>query len=131
MKQDMTNNKRWLEKHPFSAKDVDALRSFLIPAILWLAIIGLVATSVFYVSDNVRKAEIDRIAAAAWVCAIALGLIIIWGQAIRLLLADKSTSLREKIKTNRVELIFLSLMLGMAFLLCMLSMSQHQFAHSS
>ena len=108
----------------------EVLSPFLVKVILWVVIIGMVTISVIYVADNVKSAKTDHVAVTAWICAIALSLIVTWWDVIRLLFTGQFTSLREKIRTNRVEFIALSLVLGMAFLLRTISLSTHPYPWS-
>lgn len=101
----------------------EVLRLFRFKVILWVVIICMTTLSVVYVADNTKSAETDRIAVTAWVCAIVLSLIITWWDG-------KFASLREKIRTNETELITLSLILGMAFLLRTIGLSAHPYPWS-
>ena len=126
----MTNNKRLLEKSPFSPKAPGALRPFLFPTILWAAIIGLVTICVIHVISNVKSPETDRIADLAWLCAVVTSLVITWWRANGTQPASEHISLRENIKANRGEFRILSLVLGMAFLLRTISLTTHPYPWS-
>ena len=102
----------------------------MIPRILWVIVIGLVTISVIYVADNVKSAETDRFAVMSWAAAIVLSMIITWWREIRLLFTGKFASLKEKIRTNRVEFLVLCLVLGMAFLLRTIGLSAHPYPWS-
>src|SRR4026209_1126152 len=67
---------RALEKSPFTPEEIDTLKPVLLPASLWLVVIGLVTISVIYVVDIVETVETDRFAAAAWVAAVILSWIL-------------------------------------------------------
>ncbi len=121
---------RLLEKSPFTSYELEALRPVLFPAILWMIIIGLVTISVIYVADNVKTAETDRFATAAWAGAVILSLILTWRRINVPALTDDQISLRERIKANRVEFIILSLVLGTAFLVRTINLSTHPYPWS-
>lgn len=121
---------RRTEKNPFTAEELETVKPILVPRIVWFIIISLVTFSVIDVAGSVNRAETDRIAAAAWVCAPALSLMIPWWNGIRRSLTDTLPSLRENIRTNRTELISLFLALGMAFLLRTIDWIRHPYAWS-
>lgn len=121
---------RLLEKNPFTSEELETLRPTLVPRVFWVIVIGSVLLSVIYVADNVKNVETDRIAVAAWVSAMMLGLILTWWQTIRLLLTDRFSSLRVKIRTNRAEVVALSVVLGVALLLRTISLSAHPYPWS-
>ena len=58
---------RLLEKAPLTTEELETLRPWMTPAILWALVIGLLTVSVFYVADHFESVQTDRIAAAAWV----------------------------------------------------------------
>ena len=99
---------RLLEKSPFTPDELEILKPALFPAILWMVIVSLVMISVIYVADNVETAETDRFATAAWPIAVILSLILVWRRVNGPSSITEQTSLREKFRTNRVELIILS-----------------------
>lgn len=74
---------RLIEKNPFTAEERETLKPILVPRIVWFISISLVTFSVIYVAGSLKRAETDRIAAAAWVCAIVLSLMITWWNGIR------------------------------------------------
>src|SRR5688572_14076940 len=67
---------RLLEKTPFTPEEVERLRPFVLPGILWIITISLVMLSVLYIADNLESTETDRIAAVAWSTSIILGLLV-------------------------------------------------------
>ncbi|HKY52666.1 MAG TPA: glycosyltransferase family 39 protein, partial [Anaerolineales bacterium] len=121
---------RLVEKSPFSSEEFETLNPILIARILWIIIISMVAISVIYVADNTKSAETDRFAVTAWVFAILLSLITTWWQPIKSILTNGLSSLREKIRTNQTELIVLSFVLAVAFLLRTISLSAHPYPWS-
>src|SRR5687767_1447722 len=86
---------RALEKSPTTPEEIDTLKPVLLPAILWVVVIGLVAISVIYVVDTVETVETDRFAAAAWVAAIIFSLILVWRRGNRSMVNTEQTSIRE------------------------------------
>lgn len=120
---------RLLEKNPFTPEELEVLRPILLPAILWIVIVGFVTISVVYVAGNVKNAETDRIVAAVWACGVVLSLITTW-QVTGLSSTGERVSLKEKIKSNRVELTLLSLVIGMAFILRTINLSTHPYPWS-
>src|SRR5512134_3798043 len=54
---------RLLEKTPFTAEEIDTLRPWIVPIILWTTVVSLSLLSVFYVADHFKSAQTDRIAA--------------------------------------------------------------------
>lgn len=123
-------NMQSLEKGPLESDEFDALQPILVPRVIWLIVTGLVIISVIYVADNVKSIETDRIAVVAWMSAMILGLILMWWRTIRVLLTDKFSLLKDKIRANRAEFIALSLVLGVAFLLRTISLSAHPYPWS-
>ena len=121
---------RLLEKSPFTPEEVDSVKPVLIPAIIWMVIVSLVTISVIYVADNVETAETDRFATAAWPAAVILSLIFTWRRVNRPSSITEQTSLREKFRTNRVELIILSIVLGIALLVRTIDLSAHPYPWS-
>ena len=105
-------------------------KSVLVAVILWAVVVSLITISVIYGADNVKSVKTDRIAVAAWVCAMVLGLTMTWWQVIRLLLTDRFTSLIEKFRANRVELIILLIVLLVAFLLRTVNLTTHPYPWS-
>ena len=92
---------RLLEKNPFALEELEAIKPILVPAILWVVIIGLVAISVIYVADNVQTADTDRFATAAWAAAVILSLIVVWRRGNGQTFIPQPTSLRERFRENR------------------------------
>ena len=121
---------RLLEKNPFTPEEIESLRPVLAPAFHWMAIVGLITISVIYVADTVLTPETDRVAAGAWVCGVMLSLIVVWWRSIRSLFVNGRALLIEKIRTNRTELFFLSLVIGMAFLVRTINLSTHPYPWS-
>ena len=119
-----------LEKNPFTSGELETLSPTLAPRVLWAIVIGSVLLSVIYVADNVKNVETDRIAVVAWVSAMLFGLILMWQATIRLFLAGKFSLLRVKIRANRAEVIALSVVVGVAFLLRTISLSAHPYPWS-
>ena len=119
-----------LENTTLPTEEIEDPRPLVIPTILWIVIPSLLAISVFYVVDNFKSAGTDRVAVAAWLCAILLSLIVTWRPANRVLSTGTFTALREKIDANRVELILLSFVLGMAFLMRTVNLSTHPYPWS-
>ena len=74
---------RLIEKSLFTAEELETLKPILVPRIVWFISISLVTFSVIYVAGSLRRAQADRIAAAAWVCAIVLSLMSTWWNGIR------------------------------------------------
>jgi 4-amino-4-deoxy-L-arabinose transferase-like glycosyltransferase len=119
-----------LEQNPFTAEELETIKPILLPSILWVIIIGLITISVIYVADNVKSVETDRFAVFFWVIAIGLSLILTWWTTIQQLLTHGFVFFRDKIKVNRVEVIALSFVLGIAFLLRAISLSAHPYPWS-
>ncbi len=89
--------------------------------------ISLLANSVLYVVDHFQSVETDRIAAVAWVLSVLLGLFTIWGKS---LWSFNRTTLSEKIRTNRTELVLLVIVLGLAFAVRTIDLSTHPYPWS-
>ena len=121
---------RALEKSPFTSEEIDILKPVLFPAILWMVVIGLVAISVIYVVDTVETVETDRFAAATWVAAVILSLVLVWRRGNQSMVNIEQTSMRERLKANRNEVIILSIVLFMAFLLRTLFLTTHPYPWS-
>jgi len=118
---------RLLENTPFTAEEIETLRPLIVPAILWTLIIALLTVSVFYVADNFKSAQTDRIAAITWIGAVILGWFAIWGRPSAL---NYGQTLLEKIKANRTELIVLLTVLILAFVLRTIDLSSHPYPWS-
>src|SRR5688572_17601504 len=121
---------RLLEKSPFTPEELASVKPVLIPAIIWMVIVSLITISVIYVADNVKTAETDRFATAAWPAAVILSLIFTWRRVNKQASIAEQTSLRERFRTNRVELIILSIVLGVAFLVRTIGLSAHPYPWS-
>ena len=121
---------RALEKSPFTPEEIDTLKPVLLPAILWLVVIGLVTISVIYVVDIVETVETDRFAAAAWVAAVILSLILVWQHVNGPASIVQQISLRERFKANRGKVIILSIVLFIAFLLRTINLTTHPYPWS-
>ena len=118
---------RLLESSPFTIDELDTLRPWVVPALLWTLVISFIGVSVLYVTDDFHSLETDRIAAAAWVLSVLLGLFIVWGKSLR---AMDSTALREKIRANRNEVILLVIVLTLGFAVRTLDLSTHPYPWS-
>ncbi|MGZ9163563.1 MAG: ArnT family glycosyltransferase [Anaerolineales bacterium] len=118
---------RLLEKTPFTPDELERLRPFILPGLLWTIIIGLLMLSVFYVADNFKSTETDQIAAVAWTTSFILGLLVTW---IAQLQPSHSGTLIDKIKTNRTEILVLSIILVIAFALRTIGLSEHPYPWS-
>ena len=118
---------RMLENTPFTTEEIEALRPIIAPAILWTIVLSLLTVSVFYVADNFKSGETDRIAAVAWVSSVVLGMITIWGRRSQ---SIEARTLLEKIRANRTELIILLIVLILAFVLRMINISTHPYPWS-
>jgi 4-amino-4-deoxy-L-arabinose transferase-like glycosyltransferase len=118
---------RLLEKAPFTPEELEALRPFILPAILWTIIISLLMLSVLYVADNFKSTETDRIAGVAWTSSLVLGLLVTW-----LLQAQPNNSgtVIDKIKANRKEILVLFIILVVAFALRTIDLSVHPYPWS-
>jgi 4-amino-4-deoxy-L-arabinose transferase-like glycosyltransferase len=118
---------RLLEKAPFTAEELEALRPFIVPGLSWTIIIGLSTLSVFYVADNFKSTETDRIAGVAWTSSLVLSLLVTW-----LLRAQPNNSgtLIDKIKANRKEILVLFIILVAAFALRTIDLSVHPYPWS-
>jgi 4-amino-4-deoxy-L-arabinose transferase and related glycosyltransferases of PMT family len=118
---------RLLENTPFTAEEFEFLRPYLTPAILWAIVISVLTLSIFYVSDNLKSPETDRIAAGAWVSSVILGIFTIgWKRSRR---NDRQTLL-ERIRANRTELIILLIVLILALALRTIDLSTHPYPWS-
>ena len=118
---------RLLEKAPFTPDEIETLRPRIIPTILWATVISLSAISVFYVADNFKSAQTDRIAAAAWFVSVILGILTIWRGSLWTI--RRSTFL-EKIRANRIELIVLLIVLIFALALRTMNLISHPYPWS-
>ena len=90
---------RLLENSPFTAEELEILRPYIPGVLLWLAVAGLSLLSVYYVADNFKSPETDRMADIAFVSSVILGLLAVWWKGIR---SGRWHPL-EKIKAHPVE----------------------------
>ncbi|HET9906149.1 MAG TPA: glycosyltransferase family 39 protein, partial [Anaerolineales bacterium] len=118
---------RLLEKAPFTTEELETLRPWAIPAILWITVISLLMISVFYVADNFKTAQTDRIAAIAWIVSLILGIFAIWGKPSR---AGNHPTLAEKLKANRTEVFFLVVVILLAFAMRTIDLVSHPYPWS-
>jgi len=118
---------RLLENAPFTTEEIDTLRPLIVPAVLWTLVIALLTVSVFYVADNFKSAQTDRIASVAWLGAVILGWMMIWGKRSGL---NTFGTFLEKIRSNRLELIVLLVVLTLAFALRTIDLSSHPYPWS-
>ena len=117
---------RQLENSPFTSEELDTLRPMIPTFLVWLAVIGLSFISVFYVADNEKSAETDRIASLAFAASVLLGLIAVWWKSLR----SGHWNLIEKLKANRLEAGLVLGMLLLAFLLRTVDISSHPYPWS-
>lgn len=118
---------RLLERTPLTMEEFEILRPFLVPAALWMCVLVLLTIATFYVADNIKSAETDRIAAVAWVCSVLLGLLIMGWK--RFTIIDKQ-SLLEKARANRNELILFGLVMVLAIAVRTIDLSTHPYPWS-
>src|ERR1700752_946403 len=111
---------RLLERSPFTVDEIETLRPWAAPVLLWSVVTSLLAISVLNVTDHFNSVETDRIAAATWGLSVLLGLFIIWGKG---LWSINRTPLSEKIRANRNELILLGIVLAFAFVVRTIDLS--------
>ena len=96
-----TLSMRQLEKNPFTPNELEGLKPFAVPVIVWVTVASLVLISVFYVADNFKSPETDRVAEVAWVGSILLSLAFIWRNSLN---ASETNALIQKIRTNRASI---------------------------
>jgi 4-amino-4-deoxy-L-arabinose transferase-like glycosyltransferase len=118
---------RFLEKAPFTMEEIETLRPWAVPAIFWMTVVSLLMVSVFYVLDNFKSPQTDRIAAIAWLSSITLGMITIWG---RRSWSKLGPTLLEKIRANRTEFIFLLVIMLLAVAVRTTSLIDHPYPWS-
>src|SRR5258705_8213360 len=118
---------RLLENAPFRSEELEVLHPLFLPGILWTIIISLLTLSVFYVADNFKSTETDRIAAIAWTSSFVLGLLITWIVGPQ---PNDSGTLINTIKANRTEILILLIVLAMAFALRTIGLSVHPYPWS-
>src|SRR4030067_1492435 len=110
---------RLLESAPFTPEELEILRPFIVPGTLWTIIIVLLTISVLYVADNFKSTETDRIAAVAWVSCVVLGIFVTWARPSQ---PNEGSTLVEKIRANRTEILVLLIVLVLAWPLRPLSL---------
>lgn len=118
---------RLLERSPFTDEEIETLHPFVIPSVLWTIVLSLLSVSVFYVADNFKSAETDRVAAITWVLSVLLGLLIVWWKWLP---PDATLRLPEEIRSNRVELICLMLVLLLALAVRTIDLTSHPYPWS-
>jgi 4-amino-4-deoxy-L-arabinose transferase-like glycosyltransferase len=118
---------RLLERTPFTPEEIETLRPWAIPALLWMAVISLLMVSVFYVADNFNSAQTNRIASITWLVSVILAMITIWGKRFWLRFGP---TLSEKIRANRTEFILLVIVLLLAFAMRTISLIDHPYPWS-
>ncbi|MGE5249489.1 MAG: ArnT family glycosyltransferase [Bacteroidota bacterium] len=118
---------RLMDKSPFTPEEIETLRPFVLPALGWLVVTVLVMVSVLNVADNFLSPQTDRVAAAAWVAAVVLGLALTWrGRPA----AGRARELIAKLRERRLELLALVLVLGLALALRTVGLSSHPYPWS-
>lgn len=118
---------RRLEREPFSSEELEALRGYTIPAIIWVIILELLTLSVVYVADTVKTAMTDRAAAVAWLMSVILSLLIIW----RGIYPQKLWgAFVEVIQVHRIEVSILILILALATSLRVVGLDVHPYPWS-
>lgn len=118
---------RFLERNPFSAAEIDALRSWILPTVLWTIVVSLLLVSILYVTDNFVSGETNRIADLAWLASVALGLMIVWRTDLQ---SNHLPLLREKLRVKRKELLLLLAVLLLGLALRTIDLSTHPYPWS-
>jgi 4-amino-4-deoxy-L-arabinose transferase-like glycosyltransferase len=118
---------RLIENTPFTTEELERLRPFILPGILWIVIISLLMLSVLYIADNFKSTETDRIAAVAWTTSFVLGLLVTWTIGLQ---PNNSGTLIDKIKAKRMEILMLLIVLLIAFALRTIGLSEHPYPWS-
>ncbi|HEX5809765.1 MAG TPA: glycosyltransferase family 39 protein [Anaerolineales bacterium] len=118
---------RLLEQSPFTNEEIETLHPFVIPSVLWTIVFSLLSISVFYVADNFKSADTDRVAAITWVVSVILGLVIVWWKWKPM---EGTSSLLGQIRTNRIELVCLLLVLLLALAVRTLDLTNHPYPWS-
>ena len=118
---------RLLESAPFTPEELEILRPFIVPGTLWTIIIVLLTISVLYVADNFKSTETDRIAAVAWVSCVVLGIFVTWARPSQ---PNEGSTLVEKIRANRTEILVLLIVLVLACALRAIDLSTHPYPWS-
>ncbi|HSL46530.1 MAG TPA: glycosyltransferase family 39 protein [Anaerolineales bacterium] len=118
---------RLFERKPFTTEEIETLRPFIRPVVLWTIVFSLLAVSVLYVADNFISIPTNRMASFAWVASVFLGLVIVWWRR-----PDQGvvSQLAEKIRIHRVELIFLLILMAGALALRTIDLSNHPYPWS-
>jgi 4-amino-4-deoxy-L-arabinose transferase-like glycosyltransferase len=118
---------RLLEKTPFTTEEIETLRPWTVPTVLWTTVISLLMISVLYVADNFKSAQTDRIAAAAWLVSVILGIFVIWGKPSW---ARNRPTRVEKLRANRTELFFLVVVILLALAMRTIDLVSHPYPWS-
>ena len=118
---------RVLEREPFTEDQRETLRPWLAPVILWTIVISLLIVSVFYVADNIKSAQTDRIAAAAWVGSLLLGFGLVWARKSS---SKSGPTIQEQIRANRIELALLVVVLILAVAVRTIDLAAHPYPWS-
>jgi 4-amino-4-deoxy-L-arabinose transferase-like glycosyltransferase len=118
---------RQLERAPFTGEEVETLRPWIAPVLAWTLVLSLLTISVFYVADNLNSAQTNRIAAAAWVVSVILGLLLVWGKRAW---TNSRQIVLANIRANRTEWILLSIVLILAFSLRIIAITSHPYPWS-
>jgi hypothetical protein len=117
---------RLLEKSPFTPEEIEFLRPLIPSVVVWLAVVSLSFISIFYVADNFKSPETDRIASIAYVGSVILGLLAVWWK--RLMAGNWHPV--ETVKANRLEAGLLAGILLLAFLVRTIDMTSHPYPWS-
>jgi len=118
---------RLLENIPFTTEEIEVLRPWIVPAVLWTIVFSLLTVSVFYVADNFLSPATNRAAAVTWLVSVTLGMLIVWGKRLP---ANEIPNFLEKIRANRVELFVLLMILILAFALRTIDLTTHPYPWS-
>ncbi len=118
---------RLLERSPFTIDEIETLRPWVAPALLWSVVICLLALSALYVTDNFENVETDRIAAGSMGSQCFPWTIHNLGKE---LMVKSIERLLEKIRANRTELAILVMVLGLAFAVRTIDLSNHPYPWS-
>jgi 4-amino-4-deoxy-L-arabinose transferase-like glycosyltransferase len=119
---------RLAEITPFTPEEIDDLRPFAIPVIVWVVIASLLSISVLYVADNFKSPNTDRIAEIAWLGSVTLSLLITWRK--KLFRIHEWKNLFQKLQANRTELIILLFTMAMALALRTWALTAHPYPWS-
>lgn len=118
---------RLFENTPFTDEELETLRPFVIPVASWTIIVSLLSISIFYVIDSFKSAETDRIAAIAWIVSVLLGLFTVWGNWLR---SYPWSTLRQRIRSNRAEVLAVLVILALALVVRTVNLSTHPYPWS-